>query len=87
MDAVEGCLHLCNSLPKSEDCVTGSAASKVLRNCHLREDHSEARNHHKSSGLETERTILDVRVPTVQEHETINHTLWRKVAGGGCRLS
>lgn len=31
LEAVEGCLHLCNNLPRSKDRVTGSAASKVLR--------------------------------------------------------
>ncbi|TAQ85757.1 hypothetical protein B7494_g5906 [Chlorociboria aeruginascens] len=31
LDAVEGCLHLCNNLPRSKDRPTGSAASKVLR--------------------------------------------------------
>ncbi|KAI9652610.1 MAG: hypothetical protein M1821_008357 [Bathelium mastoideum] len=31
LDAVEGSLHLCNSLPRSKNRVTGSDASKVLR--------------------------------------------------------
>ena len=31
LDAVEGCLHLCNNLPRSRHRATGSAASKVLR--------------------------------------------------------
>ncbi|KAM0522952.1 hypothetical protein ACHAPE_001441 [Trichoderma viride] len=31
MDAVEGCLHLCNNLPESEDRVTESVASRGLR--------------------------------------------------------
>lgn len=31
LEAVEGCLHLCNNLPRSKHRVTGSAASKVLR--------------------------------------------------------
>jgi hypothetical protein len=31
LEAVEGCLHLCNSMPKLEDRATGSDARKVLR--------------------------------------------------------